>query len=102
MPLQSATRAVDPALASVIERLEPGQRIRVIQRVRVGLKTWETAVEGAFRGVNYFATGFSTHPVPEDSIIVSTVHFTQDHAEPSSITLGAHTPICGFPQSAKR
>jgi hypothetical protein len=98
MPLRSATRPVDPALASVIERLEPGQRIRIIQRVRVGLKTWETAVEGVFRNVNYLATGLSTDRVPEDDIIVPTVHFTKDNGELSSITLDEHTRIEVLPK----
>jgi hypothetical protein len=98
MPLRSATRPVDPALASVIERLETGQRIRLIQRVRVGLKTWETAVEGAFRDVNYLATGLSTDRVPEDDIIVPTVHFAKDNGELSSITLDEHTRIEVLPK----
>jgi hypothetical protein len=98
MPLRSATRPVDPALVSVIERLEPGQRIRIIQRVRVGLKTWETTVEGVFRNVNYLATGLSTDRVPEDDIIVPTVHFTKDNGELSSITLDEHTRIEVLPK----
>jgi hypothetical protein len=98
MPLRSATRPVDPALASVIERLEPGQRIRIIQRVRVGFQTWETAVEGAFRDLNYLATGLSTDRVPEDDIIVPTVHFTKDNGELSSITLDEHTRIEVLPK----
>jgi len=98
MPLQSATRPVDPALASVIERLEPGQRIRIIQRVRVGLQAWETTIEGAFRDVNYLATGLSTDRVPEDDIIVPTVHFIKDNGELSSITLDEHTRIEVLPK----
>ena len=98
MPLKSSTRPVNPALVSVIERLEPGQRIRIIQRVRVGLKQWDTAVEGAFRDVNYLATGLSTQRVPEDDIVVPTVHFTKDNGELSSITLDEHTRIEVIPK----
>jgi hypothetical protein len=98
MPLKSATRPVDPALASILERLGPEQRIRIIQTVRVGLKSWETAVEGAFRDVNYLATGLSTQRVPEDDIIVPTVHFTKDNGELSSITLDEHTRIEVIPK----
>jgi hypothetical protein len=98
MPLKSSTRPVDPALASVLERLETGQRIRIIQTVRVGLKSWETAVEGGFRDVNYLATGLSTQRVPEDDIIVPTVHFTKDNGELSSITLDEHTRIEAIPK----
>lgn len=91
--LRSATRPVSPALVSIIERLQPGQHIRIIQRVRVGSKIWETAVRGTFRGVNYLATGLSTDRVPEDDIIVPTVHFTKDNGELSSIALDEHTRI---------
>ncbi len=97
-PLRSATRPVTPALVSTIERLQPGQRIRVIQRIRVGSKEWQTAAEGAFRGVNYLATGLSTDRVPEDDIIVPTVHFTKDNGEMSSITLDEHSRIEVLPQ----
>ena len=92
-PLRSATRPVNPGLVSIIERLQPGQRIRIIQRIRVGSKEWHTAAEGAFRGVNYLATGLSTDRAPEDDIIVPTVHFTKDNSEMSSITLDEHSRI---------
>ena len=92
-PLRSATRPVSPALVSVLERLQPGQRIRITQTVRVGQKQWQTTAEGAFRGVNYLATGLSTQRVPEDDIIVPMVHFTKDNGELSSIALDEHSRI---------
>ena len=92
-PLRSSTRPVSPELVSVLERLQPGQRIRITQAVRVGQKQWQTTAHGAFRGVNYLATGLSTHRVPEDDIIVPTVHFTKDNGELSSITLDEHSRI---------
>jgi len=92
-PLQSATRPISPAVAAVLERLQPGQRIRITQHIRVGLKQWETTAEGVFRGVNYLATGLSTQRVPEDDIIVPTVHFTKDNGELSSIALDEHSRI---------
>jgi hypothetical protein len=91
--IRSATRPVKPGLVSVIERLHPGQRIRIIQRVRVGMKVWQTAAEGTYRAVNYLATGLSTDRVPEDDIIVPTVHFTKDNGELSSITLDEQSRI---------
>jgi hypothetical protein len=39
------------------------------------------------------ATGLSTDRVPEDDIIVPTVHFTKDNGELSSITLDEHSRI---------
>ena len=92
-PLHSSTRPVSPEVVSVLERLQPGQRIRITQTVRVGQQQWQTTVEGAFRGVNYLATGLSTQRVPEDDIIVPTVHFTKDNSELSSITLDEHSRI---------
>ena len=92
-PLRSATRPVSPVLVSLLERLQPGQRIRITQTVRVGQKQSQTTVEGAFRGVNYLATGLSTQRVPEDDIIVPTVHFTKDNGELSSVALDEHSRI---------
>jgi hypothetical protein len=91
--IASATRPVDPALVTVLQRLRPGQRIRVTQTVRVGLKEWTTTVTGAFRDIRYLATGLSTDRVPEDDIVVPTVHFTKDNGELSSIALDEHTKL---------
>jgi hypothetical protein len=86
--LSSSTRPVRPHLASVIKGLTPGQRIRVTQRVRVGsTATWTTTVEGVFRNYNFLATGLATDRVPEDDIVVVTVHFTKDNGELTSVTL---------------
>ena len=54
---------------------------------------WTTTVEGVFRDVNYLATGLSTDRVPEDDIVVVTVHFTKDNGELSSVTLDESSDI---------
>ena len=93
-PLTSSTRPIDPKLAELIRGLKPGQRIRITQRVRVGsTATWTATVEGAYRGVNYLETGLSTDRVPEDDIVVVTVHFTKDNGELSSITLDENSRL---------
>ncbi len=92
--IPSATRPVNPELSDLLRRLQPGQRIRITQRVRVGsTATWTTTVEGAFRGYNFLATGLSTDRVPEDDIVVVVVHFTKDNGELSSVTLDEHSKI---------
>jgi hypothetical protein len=91
--LPSSTRPVDPALSDLLRRLQPGQRIRITQTVRVGLKQWTTTVTGTFRAVNYLATGLATHRVKEDDIVVVAVHFTKDNGELSSITIDEQTRI---------
>jgi hypothetical protein len=92
-PLVSATRPVRPDLADLLHRLRPGQRIRVTQRVRVGRQEWAATTTGVFRDVQYLATGVTTNRVPEDDIVVPTVHFTKDNGELSSITVDEHTRI---------
>ena len=87
------TRPIDPALKAVLATLRAGQRIRITQIVRIGDRSWSTIAEGVFRGVNYLATGLSTQRVPEDDIVVPTVHFTKDNGELSSITLDEHTTL---------
>jgi azurin len=74
--------------------LKPGQRICVTQTVRIGCTAnWAATVEGVFRLVNYLATGLATDRVPEDDIVVITVHFIKDNGELSSVTLDENTRI---------
>ena len=92
--LRSSTRIIRPELAKLLQALKPGQRIRMAQQVRVGSTAkWETRVEGVFREVNYLATGLATQRVPEDDIIVVTVHFTKDNGELSSVALDENSKI---------
>jgi hypothetical protein len=89
----SATRRLDPALMELLRSLKAGDRIRVTQTVRVGSRVWTAEAVGAFRGVNYLATGVTTDRVPEDDIVVPTVHFTKDNGELASVSLDENTRI---------
>ncbi len=92
--LPSSTRPVRPELAAVVRGLKPGQRIRITQAVRMNCRWgWTTTVEGVFRGVNFLATGLATERVPEDDIVVVTVHFTKDNGELSSISIDENTKV---------
>ena len=91
--LPSATWAVPPEMTALLRGLKPGQRIKITQTVRVGRKTWPASVTGTFRGLNYLATGLATDRVPEDDIVVVTVHFTKPNGELSSVTLEEHSQI---------
>ena len=92
--LPSATRPVEAGLASVVRGLKPGQRIRITQTVRMNCRVkWTTTVEGVFRDYNFLVTGLGTDRVPEDDIVVATVHFTKDNQELSSITLDPSSKI---------
>jgi hypothetical protein len=92
--LPSSTRPVRPELASLLRGLKPGQRIRVTQVVRVGSSAaWKATVEGVFRAVHFLATGLATDRVPEDEIVVVSVHFTKDNGELSSITLDENSHV---------
>ena len=92
--LPSATRPIRPELAALLRSLQSGQRIRITQHLRVGsTASWTTTVEGAFRDLNYLATGVSTERVPQDDIVVVMVHFTKDNGELSSVALDENTEI---------
>jgi hypothetical protein len=92
--LPSATRPVRPELAALLKSLKPGQRIRITQTVRMNSRSqWPAVVEGTFRAVNFLATGISTERVPEDDIVVVSVHFTKDNGELSSITIDESTRV---------
>jgi hypothetical protein len=54
---------------------------------------WTTTTAGAFRALDYLATGLSTERVPEDDIVVPVVHFTKENGELSSISIDEHTKV---------
>ncbi|MFQ3593188.1 MAG: hypothetical protein SNJ82_08370 [Gemmataceae bacterium] len=92
--LLSATRPIKPSLAAVVRSLKPGMRIRITQTVRMNSRwSFRRAIEGVFREVNYLRTGLATDRVPEDDIIVVTVHFTKDNGELSCVTLDDSSQI---------
>lgn len=91
--LPSATRPIHPELSALLRSLQPGQRIRITQTVRVGSKEWTTTVDGTFRALRYLATGLATERVPEDDVVVATVHFTKDNGELSSVALDERSKI---------
>jgi hypothetical protein len=89
----SATRRLDSALVDLLKSLTVGDRIRVTQTVRVGSRTWPAETAGTYRGVNHLATGVTTDRVPEDDIVVPTVHFTKDNGELASVSVDENTRI---------
>ena len=91
--LVPTTRPLRKDTVSALAQLQPGDRIRLVQTVRVGMKTWTTTVTGTFRSLNALVTGLATERVPEDDIIVPTVHFTKDNGELSSVALDEQTLI---------
>jgi hypothetical protein len=91
--ITSTTRKLSQQQVEVLQSLKPGQRIRVVQLVRVGAKRWEAVAEGMFREINYLATGVTTDRVPEDDIVVPVVHFAKDNGELSSISMDENTAV---------
>ena len=89
----TAAKPLDPATRDVLERLQPGQRLRIVQRVKVGSKIWTATVTGVFRNLNSLVTGLATHRVSADDIIVPTVHFTKDNGELSCIALDEYSKV---------
>ncbi len=88
------TRPIRPELQAVLDKLQPGQKIRIIQLVRVGLQTWPAVVTGIFRDLDSLATGLSTDRVPEDDIVIPILHFIKDpHGELSSVALDEHSKV---------
>jgi hypothetical protein len=91
--IPSSTRPIGPELSALLRSLQPGERIRITQTVRVGYQQWTTTVTGKFRNVNFLATGLATDRVTRDDIVVVTVHFTKDNGELSSVTLDENSKI---------
>jgi hypothetical protein len=76
----------------VLERLKPGQRVAITQLVRVGNRSWTARVIGTVREVTVLATGLATER-GQDQIVVTTVHFTKDNHELSSVVVDENTKI---------
>ena len=93
MPIRLPTKRLDPKQVEILRSLTPGQKIDIVQTVRVGAKTWKTVVKGAFRSINYLATGISTQRVPEDDIVMPMVHFVKENGELSSVALDENSRI---------
>ena len=88
-----ASRPIKPELLAVLDKLQPGQKIKITQLIRVGLKTWPATITGIFRHADSLATGLATQRDPRDDVIVPVVHFTKENEEMSSVTLDEHTKI---------
>ncbi len=87
------TRKLEPVLIDLLKSLKAGDRIKVVQKLKVGNKAWTAEATGAFRGINYLSTGVTTERVKEDDIVLPTVHFTKDNGELTSICLDEHTAL---------
>lgn len=87
------THPLAPEMRDLLAKLQPGQRIRITQVVRVGMKTWAAVITGTFRHVDSLATGLATQRYAADDIIVPLVHFTKDNGEMSSVALDEHSRI---------
>ena len=87
------TRRLDPAQADLLKGLKAGDRITVVQTVRVGAKTWQATAEGVFRELGYLQTGITTERVKEDDLVVPVVRFTKPNGELSSVTVDENTRV---------
>jgi hypothetical protein len=88
-----SSQPMRPEIAQTLAKLKPGDRIKIRQLIRVGLKSWPAEITATFRHVDSLATGLATDRVPSDDIIVPIVHFTKDNKEMSSIAVDEHTKI---------
>ena len=82
-----------PELLALLETLRPGQRLRITQTVRVGMKVWPASVVGTFRHVDSLATGLATERRAADGILVPIIHFTKDNGELSSVAIDEQTQV---------
>ena len=89
-----ATRPIRPELQALLDGLQPGQRLRITQTVRVGMKSWPAVVTGAFRHVDSLATGLATDRVPADNIVVPIILWIETDYSPSvPLQLSIYLPL---------
>jgi hypothetical protein len=87
------TRKLDPAFVDLLKGLKPGDTITITQTVRVGGRTWTASTPGVFRGINYLSTGVTVDRIPEDDIIVPTIHYTKPNGELTSAAIDENTKV---------
>jgi hypothetical protein len=87
------TRRLDPELVTLLRSLRAGDRIKIVQTVRVGAKTWPAEAQGTFRGIAYLETGVTTERVKEDDLVVPVVRFTKPNGELTSISIDENTQV---------
>ena len=73
--------------------LQPGQKVRITQAVRVGRRSWPATVTGIVRDVQVLMTGLTTERAKDDIVAIPTVHFVKDNGELSSIAIDENTRI---------
>lgn len=88
-----ATRHLPQSLAETLRQLQPGDRIRITQPIRVGKRRWRATAEGVFRELSYLETGITTERVRDDDIVVPVVRFVKDNGELSSVALEENTQL---------
>jgi hypothetical protein len=92
--LVATTRPLLAETLAALAQVKPGDRIRITQEVRIAsTHKWPHTVSGTFRALQSLVTGLATQRVPQDDIIVPTVHFTKDNGELSSVALDEATKI---------
>jgi hypothetical protein len=91
--IPSATRKIPPEQVALLRSLKPGQKIALVQTVRVGKRKWTTEVKGEFRAIDFLATGVTTDRIPEDDVIVPMLRFTKENGEHSSIAIDENSIV---------
>ena len=87
------TRRLDPVQVELLRSLKLGDRIQVVQTVRVGSRKWEAPAEGQFRSIAYLETGVTTERVKEDDLVVPIIRFTKPNGELTSIAIDENTRV---------
>jgi hypothetical protein len=87
------TRRLDRAQVDLLRSLKPGDKIRLVQTVRVGARKWTAQTDGVFRGIAYLETGVTTERLREDDLVVPVVRFTKPNGELSSISVDENTRV---------
>ena len=92
--LAPTTRPLQPDTVAALAQLQPGDRLRITQTVRItSTRAWTTTMTGTFRRYTALVTGLATQRRPEDDVIVPTVHFTKENGELSSVALDEQTLV---------
>lgn len=75
------------------EKLQPGDRVRITQRVKVGMKTWSTHVTGTVERAERRRNGLHVKRNSDDKVYSDLLVLRKDGGDETTVVLDEFTHI---------
>ena len=75
------------------EQLQPGDRVKVTQRVKVGMKAWSTTVTGTVERTERRRNGLHVKRSPDDKAYCDLILLRKDGGDETTVALDEFTHV---------